>query len=53
MNPKQSKTHQSVTKNREEVESRQYEDLVKTYITHNKGGKWELLAAPEVDSEGT
>jgi hypothetical protein len=20
---------------------------VKTYITHNKGGKWELLKAPE------
>lgn len=25
---------------------------IRTYITHNKGGKWELVKAPTYDSEG-
>lgn len=25
---------------------------IRTYITHNKGGKWELIKAPSVDSDG-
>ena len=50
LNSKQQKTRQSVTKNTEETKT--YEDLVKTYITHNKGGKWETLKAPVEDSEG-
>lgn len=32
-----------------EIES---ENSVKTYITHNKGGKWELIKAPDQDSDG-
>ena len=26
--------------------------MVQTYVTFNKGGKWEPLKAPTVDSEG-
>lgn len=25
---------------------------IRTYITHNKGGKWDLLRSPTHDSEG-
>ena len=25
---------------------------MRTYITHNKGGKWELIKAPTVGSDG-
>lgn len=25
---------------------------MRTFITHNKGGKWELIKAPTEDSEG-
>lgn len=24
---------------------------IRTYITHNKGGKWDLIRAPEKDSD--
>ena len=41
-----------MNKNREEYEGRGGESLDKTYITHNKGGKWELIKAPTVDSNG-
>ena len=46
-----------VNKKQQEVQDRGYVDMsipaqeveqhVKTYITHNKGGKWELIRAPE------
>lgn len=25
---------------------------IRTYVTHNKGGKWDLIKAPTTDSEG-
>lgn len=28
------------------------EGNIRTYITHNKGGKWELIKAPELDING-
>ena len=32
------------------IPAKEVEQHVKTYITHNKGGKWELLKAPEKSS---
>lgn len=32
----------------ESVPAREVQENVKTFITHNKGGKWELIKAPEV-----
>lgn len=32
----------------ESVPASEVQESVKTYITHNKGGKWELIRAPEV-----
>jgi len=29
-----------------------YEDKIRTYITHNKGSTWELIRAPESDLRG-
>ncbi len=29
-----------------------FEHLIKTYITHNKGSSWELITAPEKDMKG-
>ncbi len=34
----------------EDKEFQGNEEVIRTYITHNKGGKWELLKAPEKDS---
>lgn len=52
MNDKQKKTRNSVVKNREEFDNAELDDTIKTYITHNKGGKWELIKAPTVDVDG-
>lgn len=30
----------------EEIEAKDLENNIKTYITHNKGAKWELIKAP-------
>lgn len=52
MNEKQKKTKHSMTKNSNDAANKGFVELVKTYITHNKGGKWELIKAPAQDSEG-
>lgn len=52
MNDKQKKTRNSVVKNREEFDNSELDDTIKSYITHNKGGKWELIKAPTVDADG-
>jgi hypothetical protein len=44
----EAKTLNSWTKNRLE----QFNDKIKTYITHNKGASWELIRAPETDMNG-
>ena len=36
----------------ESVPASEVQDNVKTYITHNKGGSWELLRAPTTTSKG-
>lgn len=36
----------------EETAMKNIEENIRTYITHNKGGKWDLLKAPTEDSEG-
>jgi len=51
MNKKQKQTKDSIYKS-DEFEASDLESNIRTYITHNKGGKWELLRAPTVDSEG-
>jgi Sortilin, neurotensin receptor 3, len=52
MNSKQQQTRRSVIKNQEEIEHRGAEDHIKTLITHNKGGKWDLIKAPTEDVNG-
>jgi len=41
--------HQAIE---ETVPAQEVQDSVQTYITHNKGGKWELLRAPTMTSKG-
>jgi hypothetical protein len=41
-----------VKKTGEDIEVKELESNIRTYITHNKGGKWELIKAPETDLEG-
>lgn len=36
----------------ESVPYKEVQESVVTYITHNKGAKWELLRAPTVTSKG-
>ena len=36
----------------ETIPAVEVQESVSTYITHNKGGKWELLKAPSVTSKG-
>jgi len=36
----------------DEFELHELEDNIRTYMTHNKGGKWELIKAPVEDSDG-
>lgn len=53
LNKKQQKTKKSVEKTGEDIDAKDLDNNVKTYITHNKGGKWELIRAPPEDSEGS
>lgn len=39
-------------KEADEFEMRDLQSNIRTYITHNKGGKWDLVKAPTTDSEG-
>ena len=34
------------------MDAKDLDNNIKTYITHNKGGKWELIRAPTEDSDG-
>ena len=52
MSQKQRKTRESVRKTGDEFEIKDLESNIKTYITHNKGGKWELIKAPPNDFQG-
>lgn len=52
LNPKQMRTRDSVRKTGEDFEISDLESNVRTYITHNKGGKWDLIKAPAVDLSG-
>lgn len=36
----------------EDIDVKELESNIRTYITHNKGGKWELIKAPELDLNG-
>ena len=47
-NRKQRITEEHVFQVPEGVAAREVQENVKTFITHNKGGKWELIKAPEV-----
>ena len=50
VNRKQEETMHDVYKLAETVSTSEIEKSVKTFITHNKGGKWELIKAPESKS---
>ena len=52
MNTKQRKTRESVLKEGDEFTEAELEKNIRTFITHNKGGKWELVKAPTEDSQG-
>ena len=51
LNKKQVETQLS-TQRDASVLKKEVDTNIKTYITHNKGGKWELIPAPAVNSEG-
>lgn len=52
MSSKQTSTRNSVAKTEQKLSGRQLETNVRTYITHNKGGSWELLRSPTKTSKG-
>jgi hypothetical protein len=49
MNKKQAQTSKQVKKH-EDVDD--FNEKIKTYITHNKGSSWELIKAPAEDMKG-
>ena len=51
-NAKQAAMQLEVNPIEESVPASEVQDNVKTYITHNKGGSWELLRAPTTTSKG-
>ena len=51
-NKKQHETEEQIFKIEEGVPASEVQENVKSYITHNKGGKWELIKAPEVTMMG-
>jgi Sortilin, neurotensin receptor 3, len=51
-NSKQVSTSLEVHKIEETIPASIVQEDVKTYITHNKGGKWELLRSPTLTSQG-
>lgn len=50
---KQMNTGLEVAKIPDSIGASEVQDNVRTYITHNKGAKWELLRAPTVTSKGS
>ena len=49
---KQAQTEDQIYKIAESIPAQEVQENVKTYITHNKGGKWELIKAPEITMKG-
>ena len=49
---KQVETTRQVFKIEDSVPAAEVQENVKTYITHNKGARWELIRAPTVTSKG-
>ena len=47
INKKQQETNQQVFSFEESIPTQEVEQHVRTMITHNKGGKWELIKAPD------
>ena len=47
VNEKQKETQHEVFKLEESVPASEVQENVKTFITHNKGAKWDLIKAPE------
>lgn len=52
INSKQRETEGQIFKTEENISAAEVQENVKTYITHNKGGKWELIKAPESSRSG-
>merc|ERR1719362_2628174 len=52
VNEKQKETQHDVFKLEESVPASEVQENVKTFITHNKGAKWELMKAPEKTPKG-
>jgi len=53
MNHNQIASKMSISKaGIDDGELKDFENKIKTYITHNKGSSWELLRAPTVDLKG-
>lgn len=54
MNKNQIASKLSISKSGvEEGELKDFDNKIKTYITHNKGSTWELVRAPQVDLKGS
>jgi hypothetical protein len=54
MNKNQIASKLSISKSGvEEGELKDFNNKIKTYITHNKGSTWELVRAPQVDLKGS
>ena len=49
---KQRETEDDIFRVPDGVPASEVQENVRTFITHNKGGKWELLKAPEVSGRG-
>lgn len=52
VNSKQRETEDQIFKIPDTIPAAEVQENVKSYITHNKGGKWELIKAPEVTMLG-
>lgn len=53
MNSKQRATRKEGNrKDRQRTELANFDEKIKSYISHNKGSSWELIRAPEVDMRG-
>jgi len=53
MNKKQSATNKPSNKRtNKKIMAENFNEKIKTYITHNKGSSWELIKAPAEDMKG-
>lgn len=50
MNKKQHQTEHKFGSGIKKLEN--FDEKIKTYISHNKGASWELIRAPEIDMRG-